>query len=551
MLEGCVDWPEDRARHYRDAGCWGALSIFESVSAAARSNPGKAAVVDATGRRTYRDLLCNAERLAARLHRLGLRPLDRVVFQLANSIQFVEAFLALMRIGTIPVMALPAHRRTEIEHFVRSSGAVALMTPGEAKGFDYRVMARDVASRCPVLRHLIVDGEAFPDQIELSPRRDRAEEPAQLSLEECPLPRSEEVALMLLSGGTTGLSKLIPRTHADYLYGAEQSGKAAGLDADTVFLGVLPAGHNYTLGAPGVLGTLVAGGAVIFSPATTADVVFPWIERERVTVVSSAGPLVSKWLGSDLFNRHDLSSLKVFMSGGSKLAPELRRRVERQFQCTYQESFGTAEGLLCMSRLADAEALRLNSSGLPVSEYDEIRIVNPMDQDLPDGSAGELLVRGPYTIQGYYNSPEINAKAFTADGFYRTGDVVSRRDGYLYVEGRIKDLINRGGEKISCAEVENHLLTHPAIETVCVVAIPDDVFIEKACAVVVLRRGHTLTLEQLKAFLKDREIARFKMPERLELVKEMPISPAGKILRGNLREVLANHLAAERVHDRQ
>lgn len=549
MLKGCVAWAETEAQRYRDLGCWGTHSLFEAISAVADMIPNKTALIDSTGRWTYRDLLQNAEALAARLFALGLRPLDRVVFQLGNGVDSVECFLALMRIGAIPVMALPAHRQSEIEHFVRGSGASALIVPDEVKGFDYRAMAQTVALRCPDLRFVIVAGEPFAGQTELRPPPRQIQDTPRLALQECPLPSSEEVALMLLSGGTTGLPKLIPRTHADYLYGVVQSGKAAALDGDTVFLGVLPMAHNYTLGAPGVLGTLLAGGAVVLSPATTADVVFPLIEHERVTVVASAGPLVSKWLGSDLFDHYDLGSLKVFMSGGSKLAPELRRRVERRFGCTYQESFGTAEGLLCMSRLTDPEALRFESSGRPVSEYDEIRIVGPLDEDIPDGSQGELLVRGPYTIRGYYKAPEINAKAFTTDGFYRTGDVVTRSDGYLYVQGRIKDLINRGGEKISCEEVENHLLAHPAIEAVCVVAIPDDVYTERACAVVVLRGGQSLTLTQVLAFLKDREIARFKMPERLEVVREMPISPAGKILRRDLRAALADQIARENTRD--
>lgn len=546
MLEGCIPWPEDAARRYRQIGCWGQQSLFEAVCAAAADNPDKVALIENDDRRSYAELVAAVETLAARLFALGLRPLDRVVFQLGNGVEFVESFLALMRIGAIPVMALPAHRHTEIEHFVRSSGAVALMTPDELKGFDYRAMARDVASRCPDLRLTLVAGEPSAGQISLRALDRRTGVFAPLSHDKCALPSSEEVALMLLSGGTTGLPKLIPRTHADYLYGVMQNARTVGFGGDTVFLAVLPMAHNFTLGAPGVLGALANGATVVLSAVTAADAVFPLIERERVTVVASAGPLVTKWLGSELADRCDLGSLRVFMCGGSRLAPELRRRVEQRFGCIYQESFGMAEGLLCTTRLTDAEALRLNSSGRPVSDFDEIRIVGPSDEDLPDGSVGELLVRGPYTIRGYYKAPQINATAFTADGFYRSGDVVARIDGHLYVQGRIKDLINRGGEKISCEEVENHLLAHPAIETACVVAIPDEVYTEKACAVVVLRDDHTLTLEQLTTFLGNRGIARFKLPERLEVTNEMPLSPAGKILRRDLRSRLAEQLARER-----
>jgi 2,3-dihydroxybenzoate-AMP ligase len=539
MLEGCVAWPAEAAVEYRARGCWQDITLFEQLAHAGQAYPHKVALIDGSDRRTYADLLLNAEALAARLYAIGLRPLDRVVFQLNNSIKLVEAFFALMRIGAIPVLALPAHRQTEIVHFVRASSAVALMVPDVVKGFDYRVMAQAVTAHCPSLRYVLVDGTPAKDQIGLAASLGGPQEPTQLTKEICPLPPASEVALMLLSGGTTGLSKLIPRTHADYLYGVLQSAKAAGFDATTIFLALLPMAHNYTLGAPGVLGALANGATTVIAPGTAAEVVFPVIESERVTVVSAAVPLVPKWLDSALLGTRDLSSLKVFMCGGAKLVPALRQRVEEKFRCTYQESFGTAEGLLCMSRLDDPPALRLNSSGRPVSDFDEIKIVGSTGEELADGEPGELLVRGPYSIRGYYNAPAINATAFTADGFYRTGDVARKINGYLYVEGRIKDLINRGGEKISCEEVENYLLAHPKIESACVVAIPDDVFTEKACAVVILRKGFTLSLDELRAFLETRDIARFKMPERLEVVDAFPISPAGKILRRDLRTALA------------
>ena len=161
------------------------------------------------------------------------------------------------------------------------------------------------------------------------------------------------------------------------------------------------------------------------------------------------------------------------MNGGAKLAPELRRRVELRFGCTFQESFGTGEGLLNMTRLDDPAEIRFTSSGRPISPADEIRIVDEHGNDVPDGEVGELICRGPYTIRGYYNAPEKDRAAFTGDGFYRMGDMVRRIDGNLYVEGRLKDIINRGGEKISCEEVENYILGHPKIKNVCVVAMPD------------------------------------------------------------------------------
>ena len=196
-----------------------------------------------------------------------------------------------------------------------------------------------------------------------------------------------------------------------------------------------------------------------------------------------------------------------------------------------------------MTRLDDPDDIRFTSSGCPISPADEIRIVDEHGSDVPDGTLGELIVRGPYTIRGYYNAPDKNRSAFTEDGFYRMGDLVRRIDGHLYVEGRRNDVINRGGEKISCEEVENHILGHPKIKNVCVVAMPDPVYGEKACAFVIPVEGETLELDEIKSFLLGRNIAKFKLPERLALVTQFPISAAGKILRRELRQIAAGEAA--------
>jgi 2,3-dihydroxybenzoate-AMP ligase len=303
--------------------------------------------------------------------------------------------------------------------------------------------------------------------------------------------------------------------------------------------------HNYTLGCPGVFGALAWGATAVIAPDTGADMVFGLIARERVTVVSAAMPLAVNWLASDAPERHDLSSLKVFMGGGAKLAPELRARIERRFGCIYQESYGTGEGLINMTRLDAPEHIRMTSSGRPVSPGDEIKVIDADGREVPDGTVGELVCRGPYTIRGYYRAPAASAAAFTPDGFYRMGDAVRKIGDDLFFEGRLKDLINRGGEKISSEEVENHLLAHPRIRSACVVAMPDPVFGERACAFVILADDGTLTLEEVKAFLLTRQIAKFKMPERLELVSNLPLSPAGKVLRRELRRIIESRLIAE------
>ena len=392
---------------------------------------------------------------------------------------------------------------------------------------------------------MLVLGEPGPNQIGLNDLlADDAGRRANAAALAAFAPPPDEIALMLLSGGTTGMPKLIPRTHNDYVYNCRQSGEIAGFNTGTVFLALLPMAHNYTLGCPGVLGALAHGGTAVIAPDTTIETVARLIETERVSVVSTAVPLIVNWLNDNNQQHRNFSSLRVMMNGGAKLAPELRRRVEQRFGCTFQESFGTGEGLLNMTRLDDPAEIRFTSSGRPISPADEIRIVDERGKDVADGAVGELICRGPYTVRGYYDAPEKNRAAFTADGYYRMGDMVRRIGGNLYVEGRLKDIINRGGEKISCEEVENHILGNPKIKDVCVVAMPDEVFGEKACAFVIPVDGETVDLDEIKNFLLGRHIAKFKLPERLMLMKEFPTSAAGKVLRRELRQVAAIEVAS-------
>jgi 2,3-dihydroxybenzoate-AMP ligase len=198
-----------------------------------------------------------------------------------------------------------------------------------------------------------------------------------------------------------------------------------------------------------------------------------------------------------------------------------------------------------MVRLDDPDDLLLESSGAPVSDWDEIEVLDDQDRPVPDGQPGELVTRGPYTVCGYYNAPDTNALAFTSDGFYRMGDIVRKRGRYVYTEGRRKDLINRGGEKISCDEVENLIIGLRQVRQVSVVAMADPVFGEKACACVVLHPGAQLTFEEMTSHLRAQKIASFKLPERLEILDAFPISPVGKILKRDLREIVAHRVALD------
>jgi 2,3-dihydroxybenzoate-AMP ligase len=545
MLAGCAPWPEALARTYRENGYWEGRTIPETIEESVLKYAAREAIVCGEERIGYAELGRKARALARGFAGAGLKPLDRVVMQLPNGPLFIYAYLALQKIGVIPVLALAPHRHTEIAHFIGHSGAVGYIAADMFHHFDYRQMAEEMRRQYPGLGHIFIAGEPGPGQVSLDALIEAGEAG---DADAAPGPRepaADEVAHMLLSGGTTALPKLIPRTHNDYVYNFKRSGALAGMGEDTVYLALLPFAHNFALGSPGIMGTLAHGGRIVISGSAQAEDVFPLIEKEKVTLVCGAVPLVINWLNAAASTRHSTASVKVFINGGARLAPELRRRIEAVFGCTYQESFGTAEGLLNQTRLDDSEALRFLSSGRPISQADEVLVVDDRGRPVADGTPGELICRGPYTIRGYYNAPEINAAAFTADGYYRTGDVVRRVDSYLYVEGRKKDLINRGGEKISCEEIENHIYALGKVKGVCVVAMPDPVFGEKGCAFVMLKPGESLCFDELKAFLLARRIAKFKLPERLEIVDAFPTSPAGKILRRELRRIVAERIAVE------
>jgi 2,3-dihydroxybenzoate-AMP ligase len=295
------------------------------------------------------------------------------------------------------------------------------------------------------------------------------------------------------------------------------------------------------------MGALVNGFTMVLARAPSPEVVFPLIERERVTHTFAVPAMLVQWLASSVRRTCELHTLDAVLSGGAKVVPELARQVRPALGCRLANAFGMAEGFVASTRPDDPDEVIWETVGRPLSPDDEFRIVDDDGHPLEPGATGELEVRGPYTVRGYYRAPEINREAFTADGFYRTGDMLRvDQHGDLIVEGRKKDLINRGGEKISSEEIENLLLGHPKIQNVAVVAMPDAVMGERACAFVVPRPGDGFTLTEITAFLHEKQIARFKFPERLEVVERFPLTSVGKVSKKGLREEIARKLENER-----
>jgi len=252
-------------------------------------------------------------------------------------------------------------------------------------------------------------------------------------------------------------------------------------------------------------------------------------------------PLVLLWLETAGLYDVDFGRLLIQV-GSARFAPEVARRIYTELGASLTHWFGMAEGLLTYTRPDDPQDVIIHTQGRPLCPDDEIRVVDERDRDVTPGDIGELLTRGPYTLRGYYRVPEHNAKAFTADGFLRTGDLVRLTpDGNMVVEGRLKDVINRGGEKVSAGEVEDLLITHPAVREVAVVAMPDELLGEKTCAWVI-PRGPAPALDELRTFLRSRGLADYKLPDRLELTEGFPHTKVGKVNKADLRELVAARL---------
>jgi 2,3-dihydroxybenzoate-AMP ligase len=554
MLPGCVPFPDEYAERYRREGYWRGERLGDLLRRWAAAGGDRIAVTaagpGAPASMTYEELDAAADRVAHGLRRLGLGRGDRVVVQLPNVVEFPAIVFGLLRLGVLPVFALPPHREHEIGYLAEHSEAVAYLACGTFGGFAYGELGAAARKASPALRHVLLLDGAHDDGngvVDLRRLLDAPVDPAEAAAAaDADPPDPADVALFLLSGGTTGLPKLIPRTHDDYAYNVAASAEVSRLDASTVYLVALPAAHNFPLGCPGLMGALAAGGRVVMAPSPRPEDAMAAVEAEGVTITALVPALAIRWLEANQDKRFDLSSLRVLQVGGARLVPEVARRIGPAFGCTVQQVFGMAEGLLNYTRLDDPEELIVDTQGRPLSPADEIRIVGPDGEPVPDGEPGELLTRGPYTIRGYYRAEAHNARAFTADGFYRTGDVVRRHpSGNLVVEGRAKDLINRGGEKISAEEIENLLLSHPAVREAAAVAMPHPVLGEQACAYVVLRPGESLDVAALGAYLDGRGVARFKWPERVEVLDALPVTNVGKVDKKKLRDDIAARLKNE------
>jgi len=543
-----VRYPPDLARRYRRSGLWGTRTIPDELHAVATAYPQREAVVALDGRMTYRELDESTDVLAAGLAGLGLVPGDPVLFQVTNRLGAVLAWYGVLKAGLVPVCALAAHRGHEIGEISRRTGAVAHLVEAGTRGFDLVGFAAEQRRDHPTLRHTLVlgatgdTGEVVLESLGAGadPRAARTiVEDIQRGID------PDDVAVFQLSGGTTGVPKVIPRLHAEYWYNAAAYARSWGWSPDTRVAHLIPVIHNAGI-VCAVHGPHSVGGCLVLGTPDLAGSL-PLMAREGVThVLLGHGHFQA--VAEAAFDAATASVTQVVLSG-TKVPPALFDELEQRGLWSGQ-LFGMGEGLFLTTRPGTPREARASTVGTPLSPLDEIRILEPGSAtELPDGQVGELCCRGPYTVRGYFDAAAHNTRAFTADGFYRTGDLASVReiDGqrYVSIEGRIKDVINRGGEKVNAAEVELLLLRHPRITGAAAVAMPDPRLGERTCAYIVVH-GEPLTMPDIREHFTQLQVATFKWPERIEHLTEIPRTLVGKMDKKLLQADIAAKLATER-----
>jgi 2,3-dihydroxybenzoate-AMP ligase len=532
-----VPYPPELVARYRDAGLWGVRTIAEEFHAVAGEHPEQLAVVATGESLTYRELDVRSDVLAAGLAGLGLVPGEPVLFQVTNQVAAVVAWYGVLKAGLVPVCTLAAHRGHEVGEISRRVGAVAHLVEAGTRGFDLVAFAAEQQAGHPTLRQVLVLQELGALGAQLDPgtaRKTVAE--IQHGID------PEDVAVFQLSGGTTGVPKVIPRLHAEYWYNAAEYARSWGWTSATRVAHLIPIIHNAGI-VCAVHAPHSVGAALVLG---TADL------DSSLPLLAAAGA-THVLLGHGHFGAPEhpgfaaaAASLTQVVLSGTKVPPRLFEGLEQRGLWSGQ-LFGMGEGLFLTTRPGAPRTARATTVGSPLSALDDVRVLAPDSEDeLPDGEVGELCCRGPYTLRGYFDAPGHNARAFTSDGFYRTGDlaVVETIDGarYVAIEGRIKDLINRGGEKISAEEVELLLLRHPRVREAAVVAMPDPRLGERSCAFLVVD-GEPLTLADVQAHFAELEVAKFKWPERVEHLGEIPRTLVNKVDKKRLQAAVREGLA--------
>jgi 2,3-dihydroxybenzoate-AMP ligase len=543
-IPGVVYPSTERLRDYVQSKVLRETTLIEELVDSFQRNATRVAFALADRDMTYGELDSQTDRLAAALIRLGLKPLDRVLFQSANSSELITAVIACFKAGLIPVCTLPAHREREIEYLGVHTGAAAHIVQGDDPKFDLVAFALKTKAQIPTMCHIIsIRGPASEGVLRVADLiASESAERAKGLLKE--IPRDPyQVVIFQLSGGTTGVPKVIPRMQNDYLFNAESSIDFMEFSSEDVLFMPMPMIHNAAMICFWIP-SLLAGSTFCIPENMTPEAWGEIFSKRKPTFIGLIRALLPRL---DSMLELGLGSLERVRGAW---APDASLLIREKYGIIAQPMFGMSEGLNMYCRSTDPEEARDWTVGRPVSVMDEVRLVEPGgDKEVRVGEVGEFTCRGPYTLNGYYDAPERNQEAFTQDGFYRSGDLMVQRqigDKIFYAfAGRTKDSISRGHEKINCEDVESGVSTHPAVAGCAVVGMPDPILGERVCAYLVLRTGGSApSIVELGRHLEAQGFAKFKWPERIEVIPELPLTKVGKLDKAVLRDSIRNALAA-------
>ncbi len=547
-IPGVVYRPESESAYYVERGVLTQETLVSALNDVIKRHGDRIAISEIGLTCTYRELDDITDRAAGALLRLGLQPLDRVVFQLANTKELVFSYVACLKAGLIPICTLAAHRKHEIGYLARHAGARAHFVDGNVDKFDFINFAREIRAETPSMTHIVaMRARLLPgtDNVhgfeDLAASIDRTQARALIgTVERDPW----QVAIFQLSGGTTGVPKIIPRFHNEYLYSIRAMTRYIGFDETVVAYTPSPLLHN----APMICywgPALFSGGEIAITPSLEPDVIGALLAARRPNWICAPPAILLRMKSAGVLDRLSFDNVKAFSVPGGVPA------IEKMTGARAVPLFGMTEGLICFGHPDDPREALVGTVGRPVSEFDQIRLLRPgTEEDCADGEIGELVSKGPNVIHGYFDAEDRNKEAFTSDMFYRTGDLCGFKTiagkRYLTFEGRLKDVVSRGGEKINCMEVETVASSHPKIGSIAIVPMPDPAYDERACAFVILVPGAAdLTVAELGAFLERAGMAKFKWPERIEIVSDFPMTSSGKVSKPLLKEMIAARVKAE------
>jgi 2,3-dihydroxybenzoate-AMP ligase/mycobactin salicyl-AMP ligase len=536
---------ELEAERYSKFRWWLGLTMSDLLDKAADLYPKKEALIDDRVRLTYAQLRESVDRLAVGLIRLGLEKEDTVLLQLPNWSEFVISYFALQKIGCIPVLLISGYRQLEVGHLGRLTEAKAWIVPDLYRKIDYLSFMGEVKKENPQLRYILSaraqsQNENFTTSLEGLMERELTQEDRDQLIARRPDPN--DIAHILPSGGTTGLPKGIPRTHNDYICNAEYVARIGEMTSRDVWLVVVPVGHNLAL-LVGITGCYFMAGKLVLLDSTRPEDICHTIQEEKVTFMPIVPSLLKRILDLEKLGDYRLDSLRKISAGGEASSPELVRKADERMGCTYINEFGMSEGLLCRTRLEDDIETICFTVGRPCCPYDQVKILGEKGKELSVNQDGELAAKGPGIFAGYLKNPEENRKSFTEDGFFRTGDLARiDESGNIRITGRIKDIIIRGGENISPAQVEDLLLSCPGVADAAVIGVPDKELGEKVCAYIRPAAGARLDPEGIKAFMLDKGASKLLVPEWFEFVDALPMTQAAKHDKKALREDMSQKM---------